>query len=211
MRDEVGDLAGDDGGLARTRAREHQRDILVGGDRRRLLVHGRRGEHTRRGLDDGGTGGGDVAGVGLLPGGLECPETGERLDAGERPARALGQVPPRQRTADAQDGGGDVRPQRPAPGLALVVVAGLVAREAFPQLCELGGQLSGSAGSVLAQRPGELLGIGPPEPGDGAGRDAAGLADVEDAAVERNADRAAVEEADESDAGRGDGTSRFGT
>ena len=80
----MGDLAGDDGGLARARAREHERHILVRGDRRRLLVRGRGGDHARRRLDDGGFAGGDMAGVRVFSGRLEGIAVGDRLDAGER-------------------------------------------------------------------------------------------------------------------------------
>ena len=175
-------------------------------------------------------------GVSFLPGRLECPWTGERLDAGERPGRALGQVRPRQRAADTQDGSGNVRPERPAPGVAPVTVAGLEALDPLAELREFGGQFSSDAGGVLAQRPGEPLGLVAPEPADsaygaagdmngeprpepraagvdgvdGEGWDAAGLADVQDAAVERDAGRTATEQADEGGAGRGDGAGRFG-
>lgn len=109
-----------------------------------------------------------MAGVGLLPGRLVCPGAGERLDTGKRPGRARGQLRPRQRAADAQDGGGDVCPQRPAAGVAPVAVAGLEARKTFAELGEFGGEFSGGAGGVLAQGPREPLGLLPPEPAGGA-------------------------------------------
>ena len=135
-----------------------------------------------------------------------------------------------------RDGGGDVCPQRPAPGVAPVAVAGLEALDPLAELRECGGQLSGSAGGVLAQRLGEPLGLVTPEPADGAhgaaghingqtrpeprgagldgvdgeGWDTAGRADVEDAAVERDAGGTAAKQADEGGAGRGDGSGRFG-
>ncbi|MCY4393229.1 MAG: hypothetical protein OXE43_14470 [Chloroflexi bacterium] len=120
--------------------------------------------------------------------------------------------------------------------MATVAAAGLVALDPLSELGEFGGQLSGSAGGVLAQRPGEPLGVLAREPADGAhgasghmngqlrpepraagldgvdgqGRDTAGLADVEDAPIECDVGRTAAEQADEGGAGRGDGSGRFG-
>ena len=173
---EVGDLRGDHRRLARARTRQHQRRVLVRGDRLGLLAGRRRGEHARRSADHGGSSGSDEAGVRLLPRRLERVEAGDPLEAGERLGGAGRQVGSRQRAAALLYRVGDVRLEPAAQGLADVAVRRVEAAEAGVEPGELRGQRLRGASRVLADRLGDPFRLAPVESADGA-LDTAGLAD----------------------------------
>ena len=227
---QVRDLAGDHGGLARARPSEHQRRVLVGGDRPCLLVGRRRREHAGCGLCHRRDGAGNEPGVGLLPRRLECLEAGDRREARDRLARACRQVVPQQRSATAPGGRGNVRLEAVAHRVAPVAVGRLEALEAVVELRELGRDLPGSTGGILAHRLGEPIGFLPIESADGPlgacgfadrkprpepraarldsvdrtdGR-AGSVTEAHHPAVEGDAGGAAAQQADEQVAGRGD-------
>ena len=235
VADEVGDLAGDDGGLARARAGEHERDVLVGGDGGCLLVGRGVGEHARGRVGNGGQARVDEAVVGLLARPLEGAGAREGADASERPGGVRGQVRARQRSGHLLRGGGDVRLEFLAAGVAAVALSAVVAGEALAELQQVGGDLAGGAGRLLADGLGEPFGVCAGEPADGVDG-APGLADgearpeprrarldavdgahwdggaareAEHAALEHDAGWPAREQADEGGAGGGDRRHRW--
>ena len=228
VADEVGDLAGDHGGLARARTGEHQRGVLVRGDRRRLLGSRRRGEHALGRSGHGGSGGGDEASVRLLPRRLVRLDARDRLDACQRPGRLRGQEGSRQGATSALHGAGDVRLEPAALRLARIAATGVETVQAVAELCEFRRQRPGDAGGVRAYRLGEPLGLVAGEPADGAlgaaglahgqsrpepraarldavdsaNRRALGVPEAQHAAVERDTCRASAEQPNEGCAGR---------
>ena len=171
----MGDLAGDYGGLARARPGEHQRGVLVGGDGLRLLGRRGRGEHALGRSGHFGSGGGDEASVGFLPGRLKLLDARGRLDASQRLGRLRGQEGSRQGAASALHGAGDVRLEPAALRLARIAATHVETVQAVAELCEFRRERSGDASGVREDRGGELLGLVAGKPADGA-LGAAGLA-----------------------------------
>ena len=176
VADEVGDLAGDHGGLARARTGEHQRGVLVRGDGR-CACSAVGGEESTP-WAAWATAGAVAAMKRAFAASLAASNSSVRATGWMRASASAGcagrnarvRAPPA-----ALHGAGDVGLEPAGLRLPRIAAAGMEAVQAVVQLCEVRRQRSGKAGGLREYRRGEPLGLLAGEPADGM-LGAAGLA-----------------------------------